>query len=416
MARQFRLGFGVEGKACSFNLCRETKRLPGACDIEYFWMDRSSLRSRQGDSNMRMCIDLWWHQTCGRRLGYDRESMEWLVLAELYPIINANRGQQKLFSDACVGRTGKLINELPHSEWQRLRSMTLQRDVEAIRNELNEIFVGELLEEKLRPNFQKAYEIWMAKAFEALSRSGRPGLHDFLKTDVADFMNKYIKRGNNDRPRLFANMIAYEAKVAFYTMYANAWSFITPELQQQFQLNNSSLRFLSLAHGQSDSVNEVNIFWGQVLALHPVITIILRSDVHLQTLGKWLASAEAAGDTIDCISPDNAEYWDLVATIMAAARQYMWARSQKNGSRIKSAVQKLNAKQPTMNSEPQSDSTEIACAAYLKEHLVTCASCRSPVRYVGHSLNASAKFIRIAYACTNCDQVDEKEIESDEAA
>ncbi|MCA9207944.1 MAG: hypothetical protein KDA55_06290, partial [Planctomycetales bacterium] len=277
-------------------------------------------------------------------------------------------------------------------------------------------FVGEVLDENLRPNFQRAYEIWMAKAFEALSRGGRPGLHDFLKTNVADLMKKYIKRGQDDRPRLFANMIAYEAKVAFYTMYANAWSFITPELQRQFQLNNSSLRFLSLAHSQWDSVNGVNIFWGQVLALHPVITIILSGDVHLQTLGKWLASAEAAGDTIDCINPDNAEYWDLVATIMAAAHQYTWARSQKNSSRIKSAVRKINAKQSTMNSEPQSDSTEIACAAYLEEHLVTCSSCRSPVRYVGHALNTNVELIRIAYACTNCGKLGEQEIEADNAA
>ncbi len=359
MSRQIKVVLPFGGDSFTFQLCQLEIELGAAGMVEYYWMPIPGLRQPNG-LNVRACIDSWWAETQAQALS-DPDDIEDakknLALAELYPLVVRHRGPQNVFKDAFLkkgarkkrsaGRQdgsagqsdydlddGELDDRqfaLPDAEWKRLQAMCRRRDIDSVRRENESLFVGELPPQKEQPAYDAAMSVWMTGALTELKTTGREGLRRFLEAELLRQLKLYRRRGGQIRPRLFINMVSYEAKVSFHNCYANAWSKLTPWLMHNRGLGSTSARFMSLWHHQNERDSGRDVFWGHVLALHPLSERVMTQAPHRVAVGQWLRAA--AGDPLPGTVVDRSEYWDLVATILAAGHEYAHLREQANAAR-----------------------------------------------------------------------------------
>ena len=93
------------------------------------------------------------------------------------------------------------------------------------------------------PLLEEAFVRWVYRGVALMLRHGNDGLESFL-SEVRSWLDRLRKKGGQVWCRHFINMFAYEAKVSFYTCYANAWVGLTPWLKQNRGLDELSERFL----------------------------------------------------------------------------------------------------------------------------------------------------------------------------
>jgi hypothetical protein len=343
-------------RSFAFELCRRELDFGPAGRAPYYWMDGRQLRHNTLGPNFRACVDLWWTAVDQAGATGDPDNQANLVLAECYPLVNTARTLQDVYVDAHLhkqagreftpesekGRPGRAERtySLPQEEVARLRRLAASQDPQRVRAELEGLFLGEMPPEPEMPAFQKAAQSWIGNGMVALNQGGRPALRKHV-AEVGKWIAKYRKQGDQDRVRRFVNMFAYESKVAFYLCYTSAWVGLLQKLVADGRTNVAGERFLRLWHHQNQPASDNHgvvggardVFCGQVLALHPLSAIVLNDSAHLATIGRWLAHAQfdalqQSGRQATC-----PEYWDVVATILEAAHEYVHARDQWEATR-----------------------------------------------------------------------------------
>jgi len=326
----------IGGQTFAFKLCHRQIEIEAAGMIDYYWMAVPKLRS--GGQNAQRCIDSWWAETEAQGFTDEEDRADAgvnLAFAELYPLICADKSLQDVFRDAFLHKCADREFVVSPDDEARVSALVANRDREGIRCEMQNLLMGELPPDHEKPLYRLACQHWIGNAVVALRNGDRGQLRTFLEGDLACWLKKYRRRGDeygqSKRVRLFLNMLGYEAKVAFFLCYANAWAKITPWLVNHRKLDVVSARFLALWHNQNQPDDGRDVFWGHVLALHPLSERVMNEPHHLVALGRWISLARQYGAELSPAEAASDEYWAAVEAILLAAHEYKgaWVHDQE---------------------------------------------------------------------------------------
>src|SRR5262249_30299197 len=101
--------------------------------------------------------------------------------------------------------------------------------------------------------FLRTYWYMMPLGAAAWLHHGEIGAKVFLDS-VEHFFKSARRRGGRPTRRMILNLLAYEAKAAFYLCYANTWVDLIPWLREHRGLDETSERFLRFWHHQDRPV------------------------------------------------------------------------------------------------------------------------------------------------------------------
>ena len=216
---------------------------------------------------------------------------------------------------------------------------------------------------------------WLNAGVERFRSDGSEGLRTWLKEVQRQY--KQYRRRSDPPVQSFLRVFAYEAKVAWYHMYANFWISLLPWLEEHHGLNPASKRFMGIWHNQNQRVEihhglrssgvaatvgreimlpngagidhrfggrlmddgtvEVvpDVFCGQVLALHPVSWILLARPELCELVGSCIAAPQFDDAMRLRHVDDFPEYWRMVEAILTAAYLYQVAREGNESRRNK---------------------------------------------------------------------------------
>ena len=246
------------GREFRFPLCTRTLGLGPAGTIQYYWIDSKPLRGT-GDGGaagaIRPFVDHWWASMMGIGRGRDLEQQIGLVLARCHEVFLRDKGPQAVYRDAHPreGRTREFATSLDDEVRVRIGRVVASRDRAAVAAELDRTLGRSGPPDRELPAFRRAFEHWVGRGVVAFRLRGEDGLVRFLG-EVAEWSARYRRKGGHPRVRLFVNLFAYEAKVAFYRCYANAWVDLIPWIAGRRGLDTMSERFLRVWHNQNQPV------------------------------------------------------------------------------------------------------------------------------------------------------------------
>jgi hypothetical protein len=307
-----------------------------------------------------------------------------------------------------IGRHGRVERTycLPAEEVVRLRRLAALRDPQRTRAELEGLFLGEMPPDCEMPGFQEAARSWIGNGIVALAQGGRPALRKHV-AEVGKWIAKYRKQGDRNRVRRFVKMFAYECKAAFYLCYASTWVGLLQKLVTDGRTNVTGERFMRLWHHQNQPASDNHgvvggardVFCGQVLALHPLSAVVLNDTAHLMTIGRWLAHAQFDGLHQTGRVSTCPEYWDVVATILEAAHEYVHARDQWEASRGHvTHGGTVVADRAAANHAPDSVALffeDIAAGQHL-----ACPTCQQNLEYSSHETsNEDEDRVQVVFRC-----------------
>lgn len=400
------------GRVFPFELYSRTLKMGPAGHIVYYWMNSSDLRRGEG-VNFNSCIGYWWTALEDDRLSQEQEDgvIETGVLAESYRSLSKTRGMQKVFLDALISRSAALPRgySLPPGEYKRLREMALRRDIHGIRRGLESVLRGgEAMPDDKRKQATEQAEAWLASGVEAFKRNGSKGLRAWADEWLLPRMSRLRKGGarGGRKPgvRLLLNAWTYIAKTGFYRTVANAWQMLLGQLESD-GLDVRSSRFMRLWHMQNPNESGEDVFWGQVLSLHPLSGRVMlmyrdRKTGHVVSnagyraaIGRWLLRAHP--DEFDAADHDCDEYWEVVAVIMAAAREYAYLHGASTASRRK-------RKDPRAGDETSLPEEDLL-NAYAYEHGFTCPDCGALLSCAPGTVTAvSDGLVKATFTCKRC--------------
>lgn len=384
-------------------LHRRTLIMGRAGEIEYFWMDSRTFRSGPGSINLRSCIDAWWEAMGRFGLQHDLDNQINLAMAELFPLVNTSKATQDVFLDAHLGSTaGARDDTLDTDAHDRLRALVDRRNPALVREEFGRLFLGELPPADRMHNYQEAFRHWAGNAAVQLRRRGVGALRSFLATSMTKQIAVYRRRGDAPEPRRFVNMVAYEAKAAFYRCYANAWLDLVPGLASEFKLNPASARFMRLWHGLGHEDARRDMFWGQVLALHPLSAFVMERAEHRFAIGEWLAEAQPGEDTSHLPEWSSPAYRGALAAVLTAAAEYKlaWQRQQERRSPRRTPTSRRAATQASPAEQGQGPAFEL----YAASKGMVCPQCSTALAYKRHRVNDDGrrKGLIVEFTCTGC--------------
>jgi hypothetical protein len=425
--KRFTATIEFEGRQFSFTLDTRSLLLGPAGWVTYYWINSASLRHRPPGLNFRSCVDLWW--AIAEEVGDadDDDAQTARLLAECYPLVNTARSLQDVYLDAQLAsnvereyaetrwgdhstRIARRAFSLPPDEADRLRAVAHARDTARVRAELEGLFLGRMPPPEEMPAFQEAARAWIGTGLVAFQRQGLEGLNAHVAT-IGQWITKLRKRGGEDRSRLFINLFAYESKVAFYTCFATAWIHLIQWLRANRALDAMSERLLQLWHNQNQPGEDEaaapggnrDAFAGQVLSLHPVAAFAMNDPAHLQALGAWIAHPDhdhlvQSGAVGTCQA-----YWDVVATILIAAREYKnvydnWNDTRKSRSIVGSGTYAAEAERD--ESPPP---VALALAEYAAANEIVCPACGGPIRFAGRDIPShDTESTHVDFRCQTC--------------
>ena len=280
------------------------------------------------------------------------------------------------------------------------------------------LFLGELPPRSEMPAYREATQASIGNGIRALRTEGRKGLQRYTGT-VDEWIRKLRRRGSLDRVRMFLNMFSYQCKVAFYLCYCSAWIAILQWLAQTRGPNVLGERFMRLWHHQNRAPDDSGVsrdaFCGQVLALHPLSAVVLTSPEHLTAVGDWVGHPDyeallTSGQVAEC-----EEYWDFVATVLIAAREYDRSRRRWEAGRGQTT------RTDTERLSQQSRDDSVASARVLFEDFAAarghvCPDCSGPLAYVRYERAEKDRPGVIAFfRCQSCDREITVEVAEDDA-
>jgi hypothetical protein len=416
MAKNVIVDLAVGHLSYSFKLCRRELNFGQAGLAQYLWMDSRSFRLRNPGPNFRACVDYWWQLvTDSGQASVDEQAT--LVLAEAYPLVSTSRSTQNVCVDAHLhpkadrepvpARQNRLFQgsaertySLPKQEVQRLRSLVDGEDVDLIRREFDDLFLGEMPGKGESIAFQDAYEAWIGNGVVHLQKGGRGALRDYLKDDLGRWLRKLRKDSSTDRIRLFLNLFADQCKIAFYHCYSIAWTGLLQRLVDDGQVDVIGERFMRLWHYQNQLSDQglPDVLCGRVLALHPLSAIVLQDPGYLGAIGNWLA--HPACDRLMQTGQQfaNPEYKAVVATILMAAHEYDHARRHWKRTRARpTAGRPRTAKELR---EAVTPPVSRLLEEFARAQNWECPQCQRMLQYVSHAYVTDDKdCIRVRYRC-----------------
>ena len=239
---------------------------------------------------------------------------------------------------------------------RRIRRAVQSRDRAVIQQELDWVLAWSPPAAEIMPALREACRRWVGTGVSLMCHQGNDGLETFLKL-VDYWLARYRKKGGGDHVRQFIDLFTCEAKISFYTCYANAWIDLIPWLCEHRDLDPVSERFLRFWHmqnqpheiphgqtaggiyyptqvrydfpiaergGQATTHRVVvpterigpthlpDVFRGQVLSLHPLSGFFMRDPGLCEVAGRVFAA-----DNFDAsLANDRKEYWELIGAIL----------------------------------------------------------------------------------------------------
>jgi hypothetical protein len=400
----------IGGHTFDFHLCARPISL-GPVAVHYYWMDVTYLRSVKdiiGETNFRSCTGHWMHamQASG---AMDDAQRAHFVTAMLYLVFCRSKSLQKIYSDAIlrpVRRGAELNVELPDETRIRIKRLIRPRNRNRIGQEFDEIFGRFYPPEDKRRQLDKAFNRLIGLGVEKLKNDAFEAYLEFMESETADAR----KRGGHEFDRMFINMLGYQAKVAFYLCYANAWIDIIKWLKENRGLDKFSERFLRFWHCQNqppegaDGTIHRDVFSGQVLALHPLSGFFMRDAALCEVAGRYFGSDEfdqvaRTGNADKCKT-----YWNLVGAILDAAHQYRIARDQQANSRG-GRGHSVELSEPMLNTvsareESSADLGRLEEFAKYKQLRCACGNTLKVLKV--YPAKSNAKWFKLDFTCAKC--------------
>jgi hypothetical protein len=406
-----------------FHLLHRPLDLGDGLVIRYYWMDSRRFRTRPLGPNYRACVDSWWADVEMAGHTDDPGNLATLVLAECFPLVNTSRSLQKIYRDAHLheaadrewnedsgdGPRKKRVRSysLPAEESRRLLALAGRRDADRVRSELERLFLGPLPPEGQMDGYAQACQVWLHNGVAAFRRGGCAALRGYVDAELAPWLDRYRRQSRDDRTRDFINMFSYQCKVAFYCCYANSWIGLTRRLVDDHGLDPPSERFLRLWHHQNQPTVDPSapgggrrdVFCGQVLALHPLSAILQEDPAHRAAIAAWIGHPDyevldRQGREVDC-----PEYWNLVASVLTAAREYRHAHQRWNDSR---GVEKTsiadNGVEPARDDAAASEA--LLFEGYARRRGFDCPQCHAPLVYRHYEPpDPGSSEVRVLFRC-----------------
>lgn len=423
--KEQKLTISLNGRNFDFDLCHRTLDIaePGLPPVEHYWMPVGPIHAG-GGLNVKSCIDLWWTSMAAEglttyRFGMGIATLQQVyanhinyALARLYERVAKSKNRQEILVDAYARGAShptelRVRNDLDEETGRQLRNLATSRDMNDIAREIEKALGGQFPTSIEQPDYDAAFDYWMAGAVEALRLGGTWGLKRFLDEVLVPQFEKVIRRGpkkaGTRHLRRFVNMVTYEAKVAFMTCYANAWVHLLPRLRQHHALNVPSAHLLRLWHHQTLTADGRRpAFFGHVLALHPISILLLNQPDYLTVLGRYLKSTLHLRSDANIDNSQNDAYWNLVGATLTAMHEYTQQRERDRSRHSTFAIQPV-AEQAARNDTVSSEAELLANLAVSQGWSCTCA--RSSLIGTGYEvLSQTDQTARVHYRCRNCGQ------------
>ena len=414
----FRIELPVCGRTLPFVLHSRPLQLGPDVAVRYFWMDTSTLRSGKDSINLGSCLS---HFILTRRpfgAGGDIDDQVLWIAAQCFPLVASDRSMQQVYKDAFLftSRRRTEVAELADTDRRRIRSVVRSRDRERVLRELDRTLGRFESPSRVLPLMQEAFRRWVGTGVTLALLHDRDGVEPFLA--AVDFWRQKIRKdGGSSWARLFLNMFAYEAKVSFYTCFANAWIDLIPWLRAHRDLDPTSERFLRFWHMQNQPIEiphgrtasgiayptrgkielrEVGdgpsrrhvatwkteqigpthvpaVFRGQVLSLHPLSGFFMKDPALCAVAGRYFGDDSLHPPHLMRSTENVKEYWDLIGAILTAAAEYRQALDAQNGARQRPH---LPENTPSALEKTQNHMIE----DYLADQRTRCPKCGSGLR------------------------------------
>ena len=381
----------VNRQEFTFRLLSRRLALGPDVTVDYYWMDSSefrNLRTRRASdpANFRNCIGLWW--AAMRECGYDRDPHEirHLLLATSHGLTAGSKRLQNAYRDAYLapGRTRPTEDALPDDTRDAITEVVRSRDPERVRPAFDAALGQPPPPIKMMRPLQMMFDGFLNHGVELLRDRGADGLLESVgKLD--GWGKETRKKGGRTLRRTFLNLFAYEAKVRFYTCYANTWVALVPWLRRHQGLDPVSERFLGVWHMQAQPVRQPDgrttpdVFSGQVLSLHPLSGFLMKDPALCAVAGRFFGT-DAYDRVFSRGEGTNPEYWDLVGAILTAAHLYRRALdAQADGRKTRTRADGGDAATAGGDHRSQLD----LLSEYLAAAGVRCPTCQATPRVTG---------------------------------
>jgi hypothetical protein len=405
----FAASVSVGGHEFTFHL--HTRPLSLGTDVaaQYYWMDSSGFRiTRRRRSaepaNLRNCIGHWWAVVQAAGLGRDPVQISHLILATSFGLISGGKAVQQVFRDAhlAAGATAPEGQSLPEEVQHRIRAVVLSRDRTRVGEELDETLGRAETPSTDARALRQTFDGLLQVGIELVRDHGNDGLEEFLARFDA-WSEKHRKKGGRAWLRRFLNLFGYACKASFYLCYANAWISLIPWLRRHRGLDDVSERLLRFWHMQNQSVEQPDgraspdVFWGQVLSLHPLSGFFMKDPGLCAAAGRFFSSGrygEAAAGGL-------AEYWEVVGAVLTAARLYRQAADEQANAR--GVRRRGGAAVEGVACAAGGESAPQLLEDFAASQKVVCPNCHSKsLRLVSFSPAGDDGLVRVEYACPPC--------------
>jgi hypothetical protein len=427
-----------------------SRRLPlgDAATIDYYWIDSRPLRmgTDAGLANFRACVGLWWMAMHDAGVADELEQQVHFVTALCYPLITKCKGLQNIYLDAHLARSRvKLAGPLPEDVHLQIQDVVKSRDRFQIQKELDGVLGRFEPTARALPLLQEAFRCWVGKGVVLLRKRGNDGLKNEFFPEVNYWLSKFRKR-SDPLVRHFINMFAYEAKVAFYRCYANAWVALIPWLREHHGLDEISERFLRLWHHQNQPVEIPHgrtaggiyyltrgratlmdkgqsgkpvsrsltwetqqlgpthlrdVFSGQVLSLHPLSAFFMQNPSACAIAGRFFTCDRYEDVIVRGHAERCSEYWDLIGAILTAAHRYRRALDEQADQRPVRASRSMALANVSCDTGELSEA--VAMEDFAAEMKVSCPNCKGALRFDSYDpLSESGGQPQANYRCASC--------------
>ncbi|MDB5310440.1 MAG: hypothetical protein JWO38_4642 [Gemmataceae bacterium] len=332
------------GRAHRFRLLTRPLALGPGIGIPYFWMDASAFRLTRGrrpadHTNIRNCVGHWWAAMRADGLDRDPDQVRHLLLATSYAVLSGAKTTHQVVPDAYLHPEATAPEEqsLPDDVRDRIRGVVASRSRDRLAAEMADLIGPAPVPAADRAAVQQTFDGLLAHGLDLVREQGGEGVVEFVGT-VDRWVAAHRKKGGQGWLRTFLNRFAYETKVAFYLCYSNVWMDLIPVLRHRHGLDDPGERFLRFWHTQKQPVElpdgtvRRDVFYGQVLSLHPLSGFFMRDPALCAVAGRFIGSDAydrlfARGET------DYTECWDLVGAILTAAHLYRQALDRQAAGR-----------------------------------------------------------------------------------
>lgn len=340
-SRRIEISLEINGRSFTFPLW--TRPLNAGLDspIHYYWIDHGLLRETAANRSVNLCDRIvdFWRQAMIEAGAFDQpEQLESYLLARCYRVLSRNRGMQQVFRDAHLGhhvdRSDSSTEAVERSDAirGRIRGVQGRQDIELLRNEIAAIFDWQPVPVEHREELHCFLDNWLGSGFRSMSENPETGVEEFVGT-VEYWDNRF---GNSSRTdpviRIFRNRFAFESKCAFNTCYTQLWSKLIFRLLEVQSLDAVSARFLCFWQMQNPSTvtenaqgqltGEPDVFFGQILALHPLSGHFMQHSELLAAAGRFFGS-DAWQAVFENGDHGRQEYWDMIEGIRIAGHLYV---------------------------------------------------------------------------------------------